>query len=227
MNAVTNRINTPINPTSYNVSSRNVQNSEHAKNNPSFGIEIKSKKVIAKIEWLGDDFNSAMQRLVSGATALVTQPFFDWNNKNVDEDTRRASTARTLGKIIAGMVTGVTIRQICISASKKFTQNEDILKYENKKAEKKGETLKSIPKIFEHKQQWLLPEEMKDMATARQIRKYRGAIGTFAAVLVMIATNFLIDVPLTKKLTNYFVQKFKESNENKKQSIQGGLNATI
>lgn len=215
------RINAPIIPDICNVSNIKLQKFEHEENNSnlSFGLTLNDEgRTFKFIKWLGDDFNSAMQRLVSGVTALVTQPFFDWNNKNVDEDTRRASTARTLGKIIAGMLTGVTIRQICISTSKKFTQNNNTEQYLIDKGKK---TEANRIKEFRPMHQCLLPESFKE-ADYRKIKGYRGAIGTFAAVGIMIFTNFIIDVPLTTKLTNYFVKKFKESDEFKKKSMQGG-----
>lgn len=204
-------------------------NRKESVNSPSFGVVIKDEgKAFKFMSWLGDDFTSAGQRLISGITALFTQPFFDWHNKNVDEDTRKTSTARTLGKIIAGTLTGVAIRQICIEATKKFTQNENIVKSEldkfNKKAVLKGKPLKDIPKEFNFTkvQQGLLPKS-KLGASAREIKKYRGAFGTFAAVGIMVFTNFLIDAPLTTYLTNIFVKKFKHnSNSNEQKPVTGG-----
>lgn len=198
------------------------------KNNAANTVAFKGKPIVLddkgwvakKINWLGDDFTSAMQRLVSGATALATQPFFDWNNKNVDEKTRKTSTARTLGKIIAGTATGVAIRELCVRATKNFTQNEHTEQYLIDKG-KKTETNRI--KTFTTKQQWLLPESFKE-APYRKIKAYRGAVGTFTAVLVMIGTNFLIDAPLTTYLANKFSKMFGVSDANKPdaQKNEGG-----
>lgn len=210
---LTNIQNTPITAPNGNLRTRKMNNSERF-NNPAFGkkpIEIDDKSwIVDKIKWLGEDFNSAMQRLVSGITAIVTQPFFDWNNKKTDEETRKTSTARTISKIIVGTTTGVAIREACIHATKNFTQNKNIMEYENNKALKKGKKVKTIPGNFTTRQQFLLPKKIKDTATDIQIRKYRGSIGTFAALFVMLFTNFLIDAPLTMFLTNKISPLFKK-----------------
>lgn len=184
-------------------------------------LEIKNPKTINKINWLGDDFDSAMQRLVSGVTAILTQPFFDLNNKNTDEKTRKTSCARTMGKIIAGTCTGVLIREACIQAAKKFTQNENFERTLAEKAKESGKTY--TPKTeFKAWQQCLLPDKMKKAATYREIKKYRGAVGTFAAVVIMIFTNFLVDAPLTTFLTNKFVKKMNSNSEQKAQNVAEG-----
>lgn len=211
------RINTPNSAIGTGISSE-IKNNGHAKN-PSFGfkpIDIADEgKVLKFIKWLDNDFNSAWQRLVSGVTALITQPFFDLNNKRVDQDTRKTSAARTIGKIIAGTVTGVTIREICIRATKYFTQNPNTEQHLIDIG-KKTEAQKIIN--FSGLQQCLLSKAGKE-ADYFAIKKYRGAIGTYAAIIVMVATNFLIDAPLTNSLANYFNKQF---NKNVKQPIEGG-----
>jgi len=195
-------------------------------NTPTFSgkiWEVKNAKIINGINWLGEDFSSAMQRLVSGVTALMTQPFFDLNNKKTDEKTRTTSAARTLGKIIAGTTTGVLIRQVCVELTKKWTQNAETEKHRtHKEFQKHGKILKEAETIFTTKQQLLLPKN-KLNASFREIKAYRGAIGTFAAVLVMVGTNFLIDAPLTTYLTNFFVKRFTKNSEPQKQlAVEGG-----
>lgn len=173
-------------------------------------IELKNEKIIGKINWLGDDFTSAGQRFVSGITALFTQPFFDLNNKKADDDTRTISCARTLGKIVAGTTTGVLIRWGCVEATKKFCKTEAteqvrIEKLEAK-AKKSGKTITEKAKTqseFSKREQFLLPKGYESKSF-REIKKYRGAFGTFAAVLIMVVTNFAIDAPLTTYLTNKF-----------------------
>ncbi len=180
---------------------------------PSFGktpIILDDKGKITKfISWSGDEFNSAMQRLTMGIAAILIQPFIDLNNKKVDEKTRKTSTARTTAKIIAGTTTGVLIRQGCINLIEKFTQNKEVLDYENAKAASKGKPLKEIPKKFSKLQQWLLPKEFK----VEEIKKYRNLIGTLVGLGVMCFTNFLIDAPLTMFLTNVFTGKNKEGGK--------------
>jgi len=181
-------------------------------------IEVKSKYILNKIKYLGDNFSSASQRLVSGVTALMTQPFFDLNNKHTDEKTRKVSCARTVAKIIAGTLTGVSIRWICIEATEIFCKTEITEKARLLKAKAKAR-LKKIPftEKFETPtgyKKWLVPKNY-EKATFREIKKYRGALGTFAAVIVMIGTNFLIDAPLTTYLTNKFNKMFFKKDAQK------------
>ena len=182
---------------------------------PSFGIKpivLDDEGFRAKfLSKTGTEFNSAMQRGLMGVTAIVTQPFIDSRNKAVDEKTRDISKKRTAAKIIVGTATGVTVRGVCIWLMKHFTQNQNILDYENgmTKALKKGKALKKLPidpkKL--KRAQALLPKHFKDIATARQIKKYRGAVGTLLGLVVMMYTNFHVDAPLTTLLTNAFIGK--------------------
>lgn len=193
-------------------------------NTPTFNgkpIEIKNKKLVENIKWLGDDFTSAQQRLISGVTGIAIQPWFDLNNKRVDEDTRTVSTARTLGKIISGMATGVIIRWGLIKASEAFTKTEATeerrIKNLKEKALKKNKPFTELPKKQSQIAKWeqcLLPKDYLNKSF-REIRKYRLAFGTVAAVGVMLFTNFLIDAPMTTYLTNKFVKLFtgKDPNE--------------
>ncbi|MDD3436010.1 MAG: hypothetical protein PHC64_02550 [Candidatus Gastranaerophilales bacterium] len=191
--------------------------------NPNFRaltLEVSGDRAIKNLNWMGTDFNSAMQRLVAGITALMTQPFFDLYNKKTDEETRKTSCARILGKIIAGTLTGVIIRQVCISATKSFTQNEHT---EAELVKKSKKTAEKIIKEFKPWQQCLLPKGELRHADFKRINKYRNAMGTFAAVVIMIFTNFLIDAPLTTHLTNFFVKKInKDEKIPDKKSTEGG-----
>lgn len=73
-------------------------------------IVINSEKHRLFVNKIGNVLNSPEQRLILGATALATQPFIDFYNRSADEETRAVSTARTIGKIVAGTLTGVLIR---------------------------------------------------------------------------------------------------------------------
>ena len=112
--------------------------------------------------------------------------FIDYNNKDVDEKTRKVSVARTIAKIIAGTLTGFAIRYGCIKGIKALSQIP----------------AKGVPKwktIF-------TPKGIKDNTT-EAFAQYRNAMGTVVALVIMMFTNFLIDAPLTKFLTNFFVKK--------------------
>lgn len=144
------------------------------------------KKMVNGIKKTGEKISSAEQRLILGASALMSQPFIDANNKRVDEKTRKVSVARTIAKIVAGTFTGYFIRKGCIKGIKALSQVEG----------------KNVPKwksIF-------TPKNIKDNTTDAFLQ-YRNAMGTVVALVVMMFTNFLIDAPLTKFLTNALVKK--------------------
>ena len=79
-------------------------------------------KTVKMISDIGHDISSAENRLILGVTALMTQPFIDAKNKNVDEETRRVSVCRTIAKIIAGTLTGYAIRKGAIKAIRAWSQ---------------------------------------------------------------------------------------------------------
>jgi hypothetical protein len=178
------------------------------KNSISYGakpIKVSNKKIVNGVCWLGENCTSAKQKLITGGTGLIIQPIIDINNKEVDEKTRKTSCAKTISRAIIGTATGVAIRELCIKGLASFTKTKAIVKEEMKKAAKKrGETIKPLNKDINLKswQQCLLPNSMKNSRDISAIKKYRGALGTFAALGIMLFTNFLIDAPVTSWLTN-------------------------
>ena len=143
------------------------------------------EKFLYYLNYIGKNFSSDKQRLALGVTALAPQPFIDAHNKRVDEKTRKVSVARTVAKIIAGTLTGFLIRYGCIKSIKAFSQipGKGVAKYKT---------------IF-------TPKGVTDNTTDA-FEQYRNAMGTVVALGVMVFTNFLIDAPLTKFLTNTFVK---------------------
>lgn len=167
-------------------------------------ILINNEKHRLCIKKVGEILNAPQQRLILGATALATQPFIDFYNRKADDETRAVSTARTIGKIVAGTLTGVTIRYGSIKAFRHFA------KY-NLTAEKgmvKAVTQKSKKDIF-----FPLLAKFKQNQTVEEFEKgydkYVNAMGNFIAVTAMVFTNFLIDAPLTKVICNYLNPKIK------------------
>ena len=156
--------------------------------------ELKNNKVINGIKWAGQHISSPQNRLILGASALMSQPFIDLYNKNVNEDTRKVSAARTVAKIIAGTTTGFLVRYYTIKAVEKFTQHPT-------EAKKTLFTSLFPPKYLN--------------AAKSSLKQYKFALGTFISLGVMLITNFAIDAPLTKLLTNIFVKKIydKENKE--------------
>lgn len=193
--------------------------------NQSFGIKFKPLDDDGKLgrfnKWLDNNFDSTWQRLVSGVTAIFTQPFFDLHNKKTDEDTRRTSCARTIGKIIAGTATGVAIRAGCIKLTEMFTRTNSTEAELVRLAKEKSKVYEPR-KNFKPLEQCLLSKEAIEKASFREIKKYRGAMGTFAALFVMIFTNFLIDAPLTMYLTNKITPKLKNKSEKNVNTNENG-----
>lgn len=174
-------------------------------------FNIENKKTIKFIHWLSKDFNSAHQRLLLGVTALMTQPFFDLHNKDVDDKTKVVSCSRTLAKIISGTLTGVLIRQAYISAMDVFCRHPLSEQARVNKQVEKGispEFIKPIRDNFKKIECILTPT--LDM-TLKQLQKYKKSMGTLLATLTMLITNFAIDAPMTTALTNFFVKLFTKN----------------
>jgi hypothetical protein len=166
-------------------------------------MTVKSARANKVVSWIGKNVSSPENRFILGVTALMSQPFIDLHNKNVDEDTRKVSAARTVAKIIAGTLTGVAIRYGCIKAIDAFTQIPEKLA--------KGAKLS----------RWktLLTPSPKVLETLENLDYHKSALGTLISLGIMVFTNFFIDAPLTKLLTNKFVDKIhKKDNEKQTQA---------
>ncbi len=144
--------------------------------------------------------NPASTRLIVGATALMSQPFIDLHNRRVEEKTRRISAYKTIAKILVGTATGVLIRTGCVKLITKYTQSSFI---------RPGKTSKNRAQALLHRRENPLYPTSKRAAGMKDdmLKNYRSAMGTFLALGVMLFTNFLIDAPLTKWLTNIFIKK--------------------
>ena len=129
----------------------------------------------------------AKNRLIMGATALVTQPPIDYYNHKVDEETREVSRNRTIAKILAGTTVGILVRGSSYELVKNLTD------------------IKSKSRF----NKCLLPtKHLKDLVkNPKLLKNYRSALSTSIAILAMCVTNFVIDAPLTVFLTNYFNEK--------------------
>ncbi|MDD3594442.1 MAG: hypothetical protein PHX18_07435 [Candidatus Gastranaerophilales bacterium] len=126
------------------------------------------------------------QRLILGATAICSQPLIDYYNRNVDDKTRKYSVCRTVSKIIAGTVVGVSVRYLAIKYASRFIKLPDVTRVK--------------------------PEVFKTLQDRSNLQK---SLGDIIAIGVMLFTNFLIDAPLTKMGTNFLAKKFikKDSPE--------------
>ena len=135
--------------------------------------------------WKGIDelmSRPAENRLIMGATALLTQPAIDYYNHRVDEETRRVSRNRTVAKIVAGTGVGILVRGFCYNVVSKMTDIES--------ESKLSKSL--IPKKY-------LEEAI---ANPKFLKNYRSALSMGVAILAMCVTNFVLDAPITVFLTN-------------------------
>lgn len=162
------------------------------------------QKAVNNIGKIGKDISSAEQRLILGASALMSQPFIDANNRSVDEKTRKVSVARTIAKIVAGTFTGYFIRKGCIKAISAWS-----------KLPSKG--LPKYKSIFTPN-----GKDLKIDVNSDSFKQYQNALGTIAALVVMMVTNFVIDAPLTKYLTNLLVDKSNKRDQKLAQQKTGG-----
>lgn len=157
---------------------------------------VSDSKKIKGIEWIGENLSSAENRLILGASALLSQPFIDASNNDIDEKTRKYSIARTIAKIIVGTTTGYLIRKGCIKSIDAFTTLPTDITPDMK---------------FKKLRTCLLPQVKH---TAKELAQYKNALGTLLALGVMLFTNFLVDAPLTKLLTNVFVKGAENDRSN-------------
>ena len=154
-------------------------------------------------KFAGENISSAETRLIMGATALLSQPFIDFHNHKQDEKTRVVSVCRTVAKIIAGTLTGYFIRKGSIKLIKACSKMPapNLSKWET----------------------FLTPKNIDIKPEA--LAQYQNAMGTFTALLAMVYTNFAIDAPLTKYLTNKFNAKAQarlEKRNLEKSKASGG-----
>ena len=163
------------------------------------GIVNKSKKDARKfLRYLSKNFTSPHQRAVLGITAICTQPLIDMHNKNIKEEEKPVVVSKTIAKILVGTSFGVAVRHFSIKAVQNFTQVVKTGKYS----------------------QCLLPQRIvkglkEGVVPKDYIKNYRNGLGTFLGLSTCLITNFLIDAPLTKILTNVIHDKvFKKGVKN-------------
>lgn len=162
-------------------------------------MTVSNEKALKSLKWVGEKVSSPENRLILGVTALMSQPFIDLNNRKVDEDTRKVSAARTVAKIIAGTTTGVLIRSGCIHAIDAFTKLPNEITPDMK--------FKTLRTLF-----------TPSAGILKDLNQYKKSLGTILSLGVMVVTNFLLDAPLTKFLTNKFVDRI---NSKKQEALQG------
>ena len=124
-------------------------------------------------------------RLILGVSALASQPFIDFFNKNVDEKTRKYSVCKTIAKIVVGTTIGVLVRALSIKYSANLLKTVDVSK--------------------------VIPDVLRNPQTRKTLQN---TIGDILGLAVCLFSNFLIDAPLTKWGTNFLSKLFvKEDNK--------------
>ena len=135
----------------------------------------------------------AENRLIMGATAIVTQPLIDYHNHKVDEETREISRNRTIAKILVGTLVGVIIRGSCYKLVKAMTNISGTGKYS-----------KALipPKYLEKFKKYI-----------SLLDTHCNTLSTLTAIGAMCITNFAIDAPATVWLTNKLNARTKAKRE--------------
>ncbi len=153
-------------------------------------LKIESPTVYRALDFVNTKFSSGGQRFILGVTALASQPFIDLHNRHVDEETRWTSAMRTIAKIVVGTAAGVLVRHYSIKMVKHcpcFWRSVNS---------------PGLP-VMPSKELWKTPEKcMKEL-------RYANTMGTLIGTAVGLVTNFAIDAPLTKILTNYLNENAK------------------
>lgn len=184
--------------------------------------EFNDGKRAKRIVEFFDNYVSAPEnRLILGVTALASQPFFDLYNKDVDEKTRKISCARTIAKIVSGTLTGVLIRAGFISLTKNYSIVGEIgAKKIVKVIENGKEAIKKAIPITKWKKFFTPSEAKSDEIHA--YKQYQNAMGTLLAIVTMIFTNFIIDAPLTRFLTNQLTKNIDKPDLTPTNKPSGG-----
>ena len=139
---------------------------------------------------------------VMGASAILTQPVIDYYNHRVDDETRTVSRNRTIAKIVAGTFVGAIVRGFVHKGVIKMTDINGLTK----------------------KSQLLLPKKYINKMKENPVflKNYQSTISTSLAILIMsLATNFLLDAPLTMHITNYLNSKSKVCRKDKEEVANG------
>lgn len=153
-----------------------------------------SERLMKRLERIDDFISKPMHnRAIMGVTALLTQPFIDYNNKNVDEETRKIAFFNRCAVILAGTSVGMfLVRGPVYSAVESMTNV-------------KGESKLSKS---------LLPKKyMKEILENKKfLKNYQSALAMGISLGLMCITNFYCDAPATIFLTNLFKEKFGSKN---------------
>ncbi len=192
----------------------NINNGMKNTSNPSFGGVVSSVKTVASnvaaknsdifvniTKRVGEYVNSPEQKLITTILALMFQPIIDLSF--AEEDQKVDSAIKTTSKLVAGGITGVSIRALTIKLAEFLIapNNSDEL----------GAVRAKIKKIFTPQEAVKLIDENKIEYANRKLLDYSKTIGNIMAVAIMILyTNAHVDVPLTSALRDLITGIVKE-----------------
>ncbi len=159
-------------------------------------IPNKDIKNIAKYNKAGSVLASPhWNRVAIGLAAISSQPWIDYFNPNVDKETAKASSLRTTAKIIVCTSVGFVVRGLSYKLVEKFANGTP----------QEGSTILTPKSIL---------QESNEKLRNSKLKIHKNAFSTITALSIMLFTNFLLDAPLTSKLSNKFL---KMANLDKKQ----------
>jgi hypothetical protein len=188
------------------------------KNSFERNVLLKKENVTSVVK-INDEFNTWHQRLALGIASISTQPFYDYFNKNVDQDTREYSAMRTVAKIIVGTTEGCLVRALAIKYGGRYVLNkfkkpefaENLIK-SLEKVKKKNSTFK---KLEENIKIWSTeiannPEKftkvdikaLKNDKKLYQLSKFINEAGNVISIVAAFVAALLIDIPMTNKVLN-------------------------
>ena len=159
-------------------------------------------EIVGKIGKIAGEYvGMPEQKLFLATSALMLQPVIDL--KFADEDKKDDAAIKSASKAIAGGVSGVTIRAICINLMNKHVN----FKPDGEKADKiKKYLLPTDAKALYDK------DPMKHQLAIRRLKQYNMTIGSLIAMLVMMLfTNKSFDVPFTSDLQDFIGGIVKEN----------------
>jgi len=174
----------------------------------SLVLSNKTQRIVSDV--IGKNINSPEQRMLQGIVALAIQPAIDFRNKDTDEDTRIISTARTIGKIVAGTLVGFAVRKASILLVRQMSQR---LPSEEIACLKGVKKLKVLFTPYFSK----IPKDMQNGDPEALYNNYLKTMGTIIGTAAGLFTNFLVDVPLTKFITDKMTPKVKNMIKKEKQ----------
>ena len=137
-------------------------------------------------------------RLILGAATITTQPLYDYFNPRVNKDTAETSAIRTFSKAAVCTTVGFTVRGLVYKLTEKYAHA----------TKEEGSTLLTPKEIL---------EETNTIKRSNKLKLHKNTFSTIAALTVMLFTNFLIDAPLTVRLSNKLIElsnKRKVSKQN-------------